>query len=331
MEDKAIQIKRETFFIQANNEKTIKSKSCSSLESYTLTLSLASEDEGLGDDGRREFSGPNSLSDLQLSSDEECNQLPERSRNQPGASNVAAKSSEGFSAKYAKVVGPVKSCPNCSKRSALEQQVKMLVEERNSLQEQVLELEEAENDARLVSQRLQRQVENLVGQVECLHMTLSRANHQIEENNEEIKKLREEELKLKVDFMMALISRHEESPGSFLDDLKEKLKEKRSELDQLHPVIGSDCGHENQHPHRFLSKCQAKASNNSDANDCEIFIPEDSLLPNLGSSFHVKTIKSRLKRSQSTLTAANSNSSKSVATPICETVKPKKIDLIYSE
>ncbi|XP_074596786.1 uncharacterized protein LOC141851885 [Brevipalpus obovatus] len=386
--------------ISKHHHSAIKSKNCSSLESYTLTLSLTSEDEGLGDDGRRDqFSGPSSLSDLHLSSDEESGKADDNSNddshhpNSSTSSSSAASSSSSSRSTHSSE-SPISDlnpftasnrdgksqngndngqesniCIKCQERSSMAQQeIEILLKERESLREQVLELEEAENDARLVSQQLKRQVDNLCNQVECLQITLAKANQQIDENNELIQSLREEELKLKVDFMMALISKHEESPGNFLEDLKAKLKEKRRELDQLHPLFNHHHHHHHSLPSNNQSSCSSPyhsnerisdhhhfrslqrtssssssaslstPSHHSDANDCEIFVPEDSLPPNMGSSFHVKNVENRLKRSRTTLSPSSLTGCKSIGTndtvnrstpmPICETVKPKKIDLM---
>ncbi|XP_053208781.1 putative leucine-rich repeat-containing protein DDB_G0290503 isoform X2 [Panonychus citri] len=340
-------------------------KSCSSLESYGLTLSLTSEDEGLGDDGRRDqFSGPSSLSDIQMS-DEESNASSGSSSSSSSSkfTDAAIQTSESS---LTIITGP---CQHCKESTNLEDKVNLLIEERDNLQEQVLELEEAENDARLVSQRLQRQVENLVNQVDCLQISLVKANQQIDQCNETIHTLRECELKLKVDFMMALIAKSEDSPSKLLDELKTKLKEKKNELASMGPMVFSSLntfddrsidlsststtinGSTNRHNfkqaiYQQQQQQQQQSSHGNSFNhqsylplssftgcgpdDCEIFVPEDSLPPNPGSSFHVQMLTSNrynpCRPSQSTTTFSSPRS----PLPLCETVKPKKIDLLLS-
>lgn len=336
---------------------TKSNKSCSSLESYALTLSLTSEDEGLGDDGRRDqFSGPSSLSDLQLSDEESS-----------ANSEPKAKYSEiGIQASQVDLITTSVPCQYCKESSNLEAKFALLMEERDALQEQVLELEEAENDARLVSQRLQRQVENLVNQVDCLQISLVKANQQIDQCNDTIRSLRECELKLKVDFMMALIAKSEDSPSKLLDELKTKLREKKNELAAMGPMVFSSLntfddrsydsnGSSNRHNfkqaiyHQQHQPSQANQSRiqsfsqqthqpclqlsfNDGPDDCEIFVPEDSLPPDPGSSFHVQMLNSsRFNNRRPSISQTSSSSSTSrPPLPLCESVKPKKIDLLLS-
>lgn len=60
--------------------------------------------------------------------------------------------------------------------------MRRLKEEKGNLEEQVLELEEAENDARLMTQRLQVQLVTLLHQYEAMRLELTEARETIEKN-----------------------------------------------------------------------------------------------------------------------------------------------------
>jgi len=182
-----------------------------------------------------------------------------------------------------------------------------LEERKKIVQQQLLELEEAENDARLLSQRLQKQSENFVNQIECLQMSLVKANQVIEDNKNKIKSLQESEIKLKTELMMSLISKSERGSSDKKEDIMIKIE-------KTEPFYSFDQLHSRGHYSTYY------ADSKQSFNDLEMFISEDSLTPSFGSSFHVQNINYQMP--------FRKRQNKS-ATPLCETAKPRKIEVLF--
>lgn len=76
-------------------------------------------------------------------------------------------------------------------RDMLKMKLEKVSQEKDSLAEQVLELEEAENDARFASQRLETQVTGLLQQIESLQITLVQARSTIDEDQKQLREHQE--------------------------------------------------------------------------------------------------------------------------------------------
>jgi len=292
--------KEEKTMIKINSNKEV-AKSCTSLELFGLTLLVTSEDEGLGDDGRRDqYSSPSSLSDLPLSDEEMTHSNEKINKERDKDETAFADTQEAAIKEYSNC-----TCFDIAKN--LQERIDRLVEERDNLTEQVLELEEAENDARLLSQRLQKQSENFVNQIECLQMSLVKANQVIEDNKNKIKSLQESEIKLKTELMMSLISKSERGSSDKKEDIMIKIE-------KTEPFYSFDQLHSRGHYSTYY------ADSKQSFNDLEMFISEDSLTPSFGSSFHVQNINYQMP--------FRKRQNKS-ATPLCETAKPRKIEVLF--
>ena len=76
-------------------------------------------------------------------------------------------------------------------KDQLKTQLEKVSQERDSLMEQVLELEEAENDARFSSQRLEVQVAALLKQIESLQVALTDARTTVDEDRKQLRHYQE--------------------------------------------------------------------------------------------------------------------------------------------
>lgn len=177
---------------------------------------MTSEDEGLGDDTRRDnSSGPSSLHEseydvisVQSTSDTCMVDAPVvvNQKSTPTNVNVNLIQSNGEKEQVSLQNHSILLVSTSAHSNLLycqgyieqlEKNLEQLKEEKANLEEQVLELEEAENDARLISQRLERQVETLLDQYDTMRIELIDSKKTIEFNKNKINSLEKIELELR--------------------------------------------------------------------------------------------------------------------------------------
>ena len=145
---------------------------------------MTSEDEGLGEDTRRDLSsGPSSLADLHESEfDAICQRLMTDETITQDSNQT--KSHQSLIKDKDHLVFQVNRQKDAIDK--LEKSLEQTKTENNSLKEQVLELEEAENDSRLISQRLEQQLNLFRQQYETIRSELMAAHKDIERKNSRI-------------------------------------------------------------------------------------------------------------------------------------------------
>lgn len=154
---------------------------------------LTSEDEGLGhDDSSRRpyrseeeaFSGPSSL-------ERESEKQSKAKKSELSADKKSDKSASG------RAVIAVDRCTSpLMNVNELEAKLGKLEKQNNDLIEQNLELEEAENDARLMSQKLKIKVDNLLEQIDNLQINLEQSQEFIKSSRCDLNEFKKREDKL---------------------------------------------------------------------------------------------------------------------------------------
>lgn len=209
-------------------------------------------------------------------------------------------------------------------RDTLAADVAKLRVERDSLSEQVLELEEAENDARLMSQRLQTQLRNVCEQLDNVQGALvdARATNEQHAARQRLLEVSERTLTKQLDELKALISSN--TPGGQLraaDALDARLAAKIAEVEQ-----------------QLSSYREELAGDASDESDLQLFISPDDMAPS-GSSFEPSSLQYQLhnvqnvqpqQQQQQNVQSGQPQSldDSGVELPLCEAIKAKKIDVM---
>lgn len=209
--------------------------------------------------------------------------------------------------------------------------------DKANLAEQVLELEEAENDARLLSQRLQGQLGQLCEQVDGLQAALieSRAacdmansrQRQFDANEKVISKQIDE---LRRSFESTLkcsksIDQDANCSASLGDQLQRVDTINATLLDRLQSVECQLYKYRQDLGQPGCLRRKGSSSNSSD-DEMEMFIEEDDMLPS-GSSFEASLLRTSTGSNHRNATKGHQSLS-DLTLPLCETGKPKKIDLL---
>lgn len=323
---------------------------------------MTSEDEGLGDDTRRDLSsGPSSLADLQecefdaisqrsMTDERETNHLKKK-RNEQNESTLKERDKERD-----RLVGQV-----FKQRDAIDKLEKRLEEsnaEKESLKEQVLELEEAENDARLMSQRLEQQLTAFTHQYDAIRSELIAANKVNDINAARIKTFEaiESKLRFKLEEIKNILMKGNSVDKDWpqkaditdsRDCSEEKAIDGEVELKSCwedEPPIPSlyaflweklyrietqiDCLQQN-----FCQTNDSLSRLDSD-DDLQLFISSDTFnedVTKIGSSFDANQYNISLIRigrdSDSDGSAEMTAKIPSTPTPLCDTIKPERIDI----
>lgn len=201
----------------------------------------------------------------------------------------------------------------------LEEVISKLSQEKAALEEQVLELEEAENDARLASQRLQAQLEGLLGQIEA----------------------NEQRFEKQIDAYRASLSKESgdqvttsSSSGTAANLAGASDNEKENgDPDASRQSSACSAPHGWRHARDALDRGHVLSDNSSDEDDeMELFIPQEDMAVS-GSSFDTSSMRrgnSAKRESYEPSTEAEDRPDESMVLrlPLCETVKPKKIDVL---
>lgn len=311
---------------------------------------MTSEDEGLGDDSRRDLSsGPSSLADMQeceydVISEKSSQITDENEINVSIKRNVCLQTDSGMFECQMPAIDT-----NGDSIERLEKKLKQMKEEKAGLEEQVLELEEAENDARLMSQRLQQQLKAFVDQYESLQLDLINANNTIELNNKTIENFHKNESKLRTQMdeirstllKQSLIEcNYYRNEHNFLDESNKKYSFGRLDIldnenincDQSKPSIDSlysflwEKLYQIEAQIDSLQQSYGQTLDSFDSNqtdeDLQLFISTETLsedLSKIGSSFDVSQFHS--------YGHFDDRPDPLMSTPLCETVKPEKIDI----
>lgn len=202
---------------------------------------LTSEDEGLGhDDSSRRlyrseeeaFSGPSSLENSEkrakkndLNSDKKSDKKLDKKSADKSASGEA-------------VIAVDRCTSPLMNVNELEAKLGKVEKQNNDLIEQNLELEEAENDARLLSQKLKIKVDNLLEQIDNLQINLEQSQEFIKSTQcdlNEFKKREEKLLEQIKDLQIKLDDERNISSLSTIDSSEDwKEEEDRELLNSLH-------------------------------------------------------------------------------------------------
>lgn len=314
---------------------------------------MTSEDEGLGDDTRRDHSsGPSSLADLQ---EPEFDALSIQSPQSPlqfeEAMNVSFYQNDKCKLNDNQVIEQLARTRGKQTASTqtdgdeffrtrtiesheyiekLEHRLNQLKKEKADLEEQVLELEEAENDSRLLSQRLQQQLETFLDQYETMHSDLINTKKTIDHNNNKIKTFERIEFELRSQIgemrnaiMKQCLTDTNRNENCILDESNKCIQPNDDLINRL-TVPENDGKHLQQQLHRvdglysflweklyklekqidsykesFGESKQYFSSQDSD-DDLQLFISAEKLsegVSNIGSSFDVSQFDSNSRES----------------------------------
>ncbi len=347
---------------------------------------MTSEDEGLGDDTRRDHSsGPSSLADLQ---EPEFDTLSIQSPQSPlqfeEAMNVSFYQNEKCKLndnQDIQELGRTRGKQTASTQTdgdeffrtrtiesheyieKLEHRLNQLKKEKANLEEQVLELEEAENDSRLLSQRLQQQLETFLDQYETMHSDLINTKRTIDHNNNKIKTFERIEFELRSQIgemrnaiMKQCLTDTNRNENCILDESNKCIQPNDDLMNRL-TVLENDGKHLQQQLHRvdglysflweklyklekqidsyresFGESKQYFSSQDSD-DDLQLFISAEKLsegVSNIGSSFDVSQFDNSSDGLYKHCDASVRLDDLVLSLPLCETIKPERIDVMIN-
>ncbi|CAG2105213.1 unnamed protein product, partial [Medioppia subpectinata] len=293
---------------------------------------MTSEDEGLGDDTRRDHSsGPSSLVDSQ---EPEYDVMSESTQSTPDLGHKEGLTN-ACSIEDVEQLGPQREQLRESVESdkdkeqylrlevmrsndlieKLKQSIDKLKGEKAILEEQVLELEEAENDSRLMSQRLQQQMQTFVDDYEKLELDLINANKTIDLNNNRIKKT---DLRHQIEEMRnKRCEQHSTQVDSLYSVVWERLYRLENQIDCL--------------KQSYNQTNQTNCSQDYTDDDLQLFISAERLsegVSKIGSSFEVSHFDKSRDQAFNHCEASVRLDDLVLSMPLCEAVKAERIDVM---